>query len=758
MRSVQVLLSQGCWLPVLVLALFVVDSLGEDIIFHPEWGFDSYEITIPLKLSFRRGEQGVASSVSYLLELEGKKHVLHLWPKRFLLPRHLRVFSFTEQGELLEDHPYIPKDCNYMGSVEGSQDSEVTISTCMGGLRGVLNIDGKHYQIEPLKASSSFEHVVYLLKKEQLTNQTCGLTNGEAEGRMMWAESLTSLRDYHGSYKHPKYLELVLLFDQSRYRFVNNNLSQVINDAILLTGIMDTYFQDIHVRIHLKALEVWTDYNRVYLGYSELSEVLGKFLLYKKSVLNNRLPSDWAHLYIHRKYTDALAWSFGRVCSLDLAGSASSLLDANILGPATWSTHELGHAVGMVHDEKYCQCKGRLSCIMGTGRTGFSNCSYISFYAHVYSGATCLNNIPGMGYVVKRCGNKIVEKDEECDCGSREDCEQNKCCQSNCKLRQGANCSIGLCCHECHFRPSGHICRQEKNECDLAEYCDGNSSYCPSDFYKQDGTPCKYEGRCFNKGCRSRFMQCQSIFGPDAREAPHQCYHAVNSMGDQFGNCEIIGVRTYRRCERQNAICGRLQCVNVKTIPDLPEHTTLISTHLRAENLLCWGTGYHLAMKPLGIPDIGVINDGTSCGENRICFNKNCINSSVLNFDCLPEKCNARGVCNNRRNCHCMYGWAPPFCEEEGYGGSIDSGPPGPLKVEVSSSIQIVSIMILRLILLVTSVIFVFFRQVIGKFLKPKQQETPPAQPPEEKTEHKEPKENTGDKPPKAKSVKKPEK
>ncbi|XP_069335342.1 disintegrin and metalloproteinase domain-containing protein 30 [Eulemur rufifrons] len=756
MRSAWVLLSQGCSLPVLVLAVFVVDSLGEDTIFHPEWGFDSYEITIPKKLGFQRSEQGADSPVSYLLELGGKKHVLHLRPKRFLLPRHLRVFSFTEEGELLEDHPYIPEGCNYMGSVEGSDDSEVTISTCMGSLRGVLNIDAKHYQIEPLKASSSFEHVVYLLKKEQLSNHTCGLSNGEVEGRIRQAESLTSLRDYHGSYTHPKYLELVLLFDQNRYRFVNNNLSQVINDAILLTGIMDTYFQDVHVRIHLKALEVWTDYNRVHLGYPNLAEVLGRFLLYKTSVLNSRLPSDWVHLYVHKKYTDALAWSFGRVCSPDYAGSASSLLDANILGPATWSTHELGHAVGMLHDGEYCQCKGRLSCIMGTGRTGFSNCSYVYFFAHVYSGAKCLNNIPGMGYVVKRCGNKIVEEDEECDCGSPEDCEQNKCCQSNCKLRQGANCSIGLCCDECHFRPSGYICRQEKNECDLAEYCDGNSSFCPSDFYKQDGTPCKYEGRCFSKRCRSRFMQCQSIFGPDAREAPHQCYDAVNLMGDQYGNCEITGVRTYKKCDKQNSICGRLQCVNVKTIPDLPEHTTIISSHLQAEKLVCWGTGYHLAMRPLGIPDVGVINDGTSCGDNRICFNKNCINSSVLNFDCLPEKCNGRGVCNNRRNCHCMYGWAPPFCEEEGYGGSIDSGPPGLLKIEVSSSLQVVFIMIFRLLLLVLSVIFVFFREAIANYLKCKQKETPPAQPPEGKTKQKEPTVKAGDKTPQTKPVKKP--
>ena len=109
MRSVRTCLSPG---RSLVLAVLLVDSLGKDLLFHPEWGFDSYEITIPKKLSFRGREQRVARHASYFLQVKGKNHVLHLWPKRFLLPRNLQVFSFTEQGRLLEDHPYIPSDCN----------------------------------------------------------------------------------------------------------------------------------------------------------------------------------------------------------------------------------------------------------------------------------------------------------------------------------------------------------------------------------------------------------------------------------------------------------------------------------------------------------------------------------------------------------------------------------------------------------------------------------------------------------------------
>ncbi|XP_057559969.1 disintegrin and metalloproteinase domain-containing protein 30-like [Hippopotamus amphibius kiboko] len=716
MRAARTLVSRGSSLPVLVLAVLLVDSLGEELVFHPEWGFDSYEITIPKKLSFRGGEQGVAKYVSYLLHVKGKNHILHLWPKRLLLPRNLQVFSFTEQGRLSEDHPYIPSNCNYMGLVEGNQDSEATLSTCLGGLRGILQIEANHYQIEPLKASSKFEHVIYLLKKEEaFPSRICGLTDDATGQQMAEHENRARMPDFSESYIHQTYLELALVFDNSRYLYLNSNLTLVINDAILLAAIADSYFQDVRMRIHLLALEVWTDRDKIALNAPVISQVLSQFVQYRTSDLSRRIPADWAHLYIKKHFRDALAQHWGTACSTLPSGSTSSLLDKNILGPATWAAHSLGHSVGMSHDYKYCQCKGRQSCIMGTGRTGFSNCSYAEFYSHVSSGLKCLTNTPGLGYVVKRCGNKIVEDNEECDCGSREDCKEDQCCQPDCKFKEGANCSTGLCCHNCHFRPSGYMCRREENECDLAEYCSGTSAFCPNDTYKQDGTACKYKARCVRKGCRSRTMQCQNIFGADAMGAPLQCYDAVNVIGDQYGNCGILGLRQYEQCARERAICGRLQCINVETIPDMPDHTILIATHLREENLMCWGIGYHLAMVPMGLPDLGVIHDGTSCGKERICFNRNCVNSSVLNFDCFSQKCNRRGVCNNNKNCHCMYGWAPPFCEEMGYGGSIDSGSPGPLKEEVPASLQVVSLMSMRLIFLIISMIVVFFRKLIER-------------------------------------------
>lgn len=58
----------------------------------------------------------------------------------------------------------------------------------------------------------------------------------------------------------------------------------------------------------------------------------------------------------------------------------------------------------------------------------------------------------------RNCGNKIVEDDEECDCGSLEECESDECCDGiTCKLKVEAQCAAGLCCESCKVSFSGEI-------------------------------------------------------------------------------------------------------------------------------------------------------------------------------------------------------------------------------------------------------------------------------------------------------------
>lgn len=50
----------------------------------------------------------------------------------------------------------------------------------------------------------------------------------------------------------------------------------------------------------------------------------------------------------------------------------------------------------------------------------------------------------------RNCGNKIVEEDEECDCGTFEECSLDQCCDGiTCKLKSEAQCATGVCCDKC---------------------------------------------------------------------------------------------------------------------------------------------------------------------------------------------------------------------------------------------------------------------------------------------------------------------
>ncbi|XP_066475513.1 disintegrin and metalloproteinase domain-containing protein 30-like [Tiliqua scincoides] len=360
-------------------------------------------------------------------------------------------------------------------------------------------------------------------------------------------------------------------------------------------------------------------------------------------------------------------------------GQVSSLLTNDGVSAA----HQLGHAIGFVHDDLLGQQSGLCDCnctsmpghcIMHSTTAEchrLSNCSKSVYYEFLQRpDTTCLLNIPTKIYEMKLCGNAIVEGSEECDCGKNEECQRNGCCRVNCTLKPGIDCLHGACCETCQFAPEGRICREAATECELPEYCTGSSADCPPDVYKQDGMPCGTNDNCYRGKCRNLHRHCRNIFGPGANRAPLSCYKELNMRGDRTGNCgqEKQG---YKKCREEDVLCGRLQCTNIKTIPVVSTGQAIVQTPMG--NALCWGTEFHGGEHAY---DVGAIRDGSTCGAGKICINRACVDLKVLNFDCNFSKCNNQGVCNNNKNCHCMYGWAPPNCSGRGYGGSIDSGPP----------------------------------------------------------------------------------
>lgn len=309
----------------------------------------------------------------------------------------------------------------------------------------------------------------------------------------------------------------------------------------------------------------------------------------------------------------------------------------------------------------------------------FSSCSKKDLEASMEKGmGMCLFNLPEVkpSFGGQKCGNGYVEEGEECDCGEPEECTNLCCNASSCTLKADAVCAHGLCCEDCRLKPAGTACRASGNSCDLPEFCTGTSPHCPANVYLHDGHPCQgVDGYCYNGICQTHEQQCVTLWGPGAKPAPGVCFERVNSAGDPYGNCGKDSKSSFAKCEPRDAKCGKIQCQGGASRPVIGTNAVSIETNIPQQEggrILCRGTHVYLGDD---MPDPGLVLAGTKCADGKICLSRRCQNVTVFGVHTCAQQCHGRGVCNNRKNCHCEARWAPPFCDRLGFGGSMDSGP-----------------------------------------------------------------------------------
>nr|XP_008121636.1 PREDICTED: disintegrin and metalloproteinase domain-containing protein 26A-like [Anolis carolinensis] len=92
-------------------------------------------------------------------------------------------------------------------------------------------------------------------------------------------------------------------------------------------------------------------------------------------------------------------------------------------------------------------------------------------------------------------------------------CQRSGCCLKDCTLKLNTSCYYGSCCKKCKVSIEGTLCREAVNECDLPEYCSGDSADCPADVYKMDGIPCGTDHHCYFGACLDLQHHCTVLFG-----------------------------------------------------------------------------------------------------------------------------------------------------------------------------------------------------------------------------------------------------
>ncbi|KAJ7344756.1 hypothetical protein JRQ81_000706 [Phrynocephalus forsythii] len=670
------------WLLMVFLRNILMETAGQ----MPPQGFRyaSYEVTIPRKLAPKYGREH--QNVTYFLQIGGKGYILYLKQRRNLTPKRFPIFTYSKEGDLQVDYPFIRDDCFYHGFVQGKSSSLVTLSTCSGGLRGLLQLENETYEIEPVQTSATFQHVVYRLEeKGDAIRMKCGLTEEEQKRQAIMRQNTENGAIKSESrrvwWAPTRYVKVAIVVDHERFVKFGRNETLIAMQVLEVVHIANSLYEPLPVQLSVAGLEIWSVKNLIQIS-DTINDTLLSFTLWRRDSLVNRLQHDAGHLFVYKSFGTTLGLAYmGTICDNQWGSAVESYTTSSLFHFSNTFAHELGHVLGMKHDDKYCSCN-RHACIMSAVQATadkFSDCSYNDYFK--LRDSSCLLIPPGADkrHKLKYCGNNVVESGEQCDCGSKAECELDPCCLPSCLFRSGAACAFGQCCAKCQHLPAQTICRENTSACDLPEYCTGTSARCPEDVYVQDGTPCKDDAHCYRGTCTGHSEQCKTIFGTKARAASGDCFREMNTQGDRFGNCGLKN-GTYSKCRAADILCGRIQCDNVDNVPSLEERSAIIQSHIG--NGRCWSIGYNR----MGATDIGAVRDGTPCGPGRVCIDSQCVNISRSMHECDVKKCHRRGICNSHKHCHCDYGWAPPDCLYKGYGGSIDSGPPPPQKRHLSFS------------------------------------------------------------------------
>ncbi|KMQ97432.1 adam 11 [Lasius niger] len=429
--------------------------------------------------------------------------------------------------------------------------------------------------------------------------------------------------------------------------------AEVVHDAIQVANIADLYFRTLNTRVSVIYIETWKGSNQAQIDNGiNIDQALLNFNDYTMRRMYQS-TQDTTQLLTGETFSGGESGVAvpSTVCSQRSVGIS---VDLNTYEPhllAGTMAHMIGHNIGMSHDDgrNDCNCRDWHGCIMAQSIVGlenvqpykFSECSKTDYIEALKSGhGICLFNKPNELEIRRSCGNRVIDDGEQCDCGSIEECkEYDPCCDAiTCKLTTEAECASGPCCSNCKLRARGVVCRESTNECDLPEMCAGDTGQCPPDVYKKNGSPCSNDaGSCFNGMCPALDLQCEQVWGYGGTVADQQCFEQFNSKGSINGHCGTDASGHFVKCEAENVRCGSLQCQQGSKQPvieGMKDYYSRTIISIKSKEYECKATTGRV--EGSDIPGMGLVRDGTSCGDNLACTNVN--------------------------RCYCYPGWSGPDC------------------------------------------------------------------------------------------------
>ncbi|XP_044790844.2 disintegrin and metalloproteinase domain-containing protein 8 isoform X7 [Bubalus bubalis] len=513
---------------------------------------EQYEVVRPRRLPAPRARRALPShlglypeSVSYVLGARGHTFTLHLRKNRDLVGSGYAETYTAANGSQVTEQLRRQDHCFYQGHVEGHPHSAASLSTC-AGLRGFFQAGPAVRLIEPLAGTGEEgPHALYLAQHLQQEAGTCGVNDSSLES-ILGPRVSAALRPRWSEPRETRYVELFVVTDSKEFQRFGSR--EAVRQRVLeVVNHVDKLYQELNFRVVLVGLEMWNGGDKIQVS-SQPEATLDNFLAWRTRELVGRQAHDNVQLITGVDFTGTTV-GLAKVSSMcsQSSGAVNQDHSQNPIGVASTMAHEMGHNLGMDHDENVAGCycpvpRDGGGCVMAASIGSqyprkFSQCSRADLETFVEKPRTaCLVDAPDLDRLVGGpvCGNGFLERGEQCDCGQPEDC-QNPCCNASaCLLAEGAECAHGTCCHECRVKPAGEPCRPAKDQCDLGEHCDGQQPTCPEDTFRENGTPCP-GGYCYNGACPTLARRCQHLWGPGSRVAVETCFLYSISKGCRAG-------------------------------------------------------------------------------------------------------------------------------------------------------------------------------------------------------------------------------
>ncbi|XP_016973040.1 disintegrin and metalloproteinase domain-containing protein unc-71 isoform X5 [Drosophila rhopaloa] len=679
---------------------------------HEKMGISTREVSLPKPgqrprphddSGFNRGRtKKHFHRTSLLIKAFNHKFRLDLELNSQLLSPNIQQKHYHVGGYLVDGNRHDIEHCYYHGTVKDYPGASAAFHTC-NGVSGVIHIGNETFVIHPFYGGDLSKHPHVIFEARTKANKGCANSGNLDSWRLSRRTKHLSAgvagvveeilqagvgRNKRDVREATKYIETAIIVDKAMFDKRNGSTrAEVIHDAIQVANIADLYFRTLNTRVSVVYIETWGKNQAVIDGSKDISKAISSFNDYTSRNLF-QIERDTTQLLTGETFAGGEAGMAvpETVCTPRAVGIS---VDVNVYEPhllAGTMAHMIGHNIGMGHDDgrEECFCRDWHGCIMAQSIVGqenvqpykFSECSKKDYIDALRTGhGLCLLNKPNEIELRRNCGNKVVEEDEECDCGTFEECSLDPCCDGiTCKLKSEAQCASGACCDQCRLRPKDTICRDSNNECDLPEYCDGEIGQCPSDIYKKNGSPCGHtktgvSGYCFQGYCPTLSLQCEAIWGYGGSAADRQCYEQFNSKGSINGHCGRDANEHYIKCEPENVQCGTLQCKDGERQPvndgiDQLYSRTIIS--IKGQEFECKATSGQVGSN--SYPEHGLVKDGTPCGDSLICLNQTCVSlfphvdQTKCPANSQGQECSEHGVCTNSNRCFCDMGWGGNDC------------------------------------------------------------------------------------------------